>query len=87
MSTVSTRGAGVAVAGTSKGVAVGGPVVGVLWRWAVQQPLPSEAQGRTAGAPGPQLVIRTKVLDFIDYFNRTLAKPFKWTYMGKPPHV
>ena len=25
----------------------------------------------------------TKVLDFIDYYNRTMAKPFKWTYKGK----
>ncbi len=24
-----------------------------------------------------------KVLDFIDYYNRTMAKPFKWTYQGK----
>ena len=24
-----------------------------------------------------------KVLDFIDYYNRTMAKPFKWTYKGK----
>jgi len=22
-------------------------------------------------------------LDFINYFNRTMAKPFKWTYKGK----
>jgi hypothetical protein len=22
-------------------------------------------------------------LAFIDYFNRTMAKPFKWTYKGK----
>ena len=28
--------------------------------------------------------LRTKVLDFIAYFNRTMAKPFKWTYLGKP---
>jgi hypothetical protein len=21
---------------------------------------------------------------FIDFFNRTLAKPFRWTYEGKP---
>jgi hypothetical protein len=28
--------------------------------------------------------LRTKVLDFVAYFNRTLAKPFKWTYLGKP---
>lgn len=24
------------------------------------------------------------LLDFIDYFNRTMAKPYKWTYTGKP---
>ncbi len=28
--------------------------------------------------------LKAKILDFIDYFNRTLAKPFKWTYTGKP---
>ena len=31
--------------------------------------------------------LRTKVLDFIAYFNRTMANPFKWTYLGKPLHV
>jgi hypothetical protein len=31
--------------------------------------------------------LRTQVLAFIDYFNRTMAKPFKWTYQGKPLHV
>ena len=25
-----------------------------------------------------------KVLDFIQYYNQTMAKPFKWTYQGKP---
>ncbi len=25
-----------------------------------------------------------KLLKFIEFFNRTLAKPFKWTYEGKP---
>jgi transposase len=25
----------------------------------------------------------SKVLAFIDYYNRTMAKPFKWTYKGK----
>lgn len=28
--------------------------------------------------------LRQRLLDFIDYFNRTLAKPFKWTYKGRP---
>jgi transposase len=28
--------------------------------------------------------LRTTVLAFIAYFNRTMAKPFKWTYRGKP---
>ena len=27
--------------------------------------------------------LRAKVLAFIEYFNRTMAKPFKWTYQGK----
>ena len=31
--------------------------------------------------------LEAKVLDFIDYFNRTMAKPFKWTYQGKPLRV
>ena len=28
--------------------------------------------------------LKTRLLAFIEYFNRTLAKPFKWTYTGKP---
>jgi len=28
--------------------------------------------------------LEKRILDFIDYFNRILAKPFKWTYSGKP---
>jgi len=28
--------------------------------------------------------LKAKVLAFIDYYNRTMAKPFKWTYEGKP---
>jgi transposase len=28
--------------------------------------------------------LKTRILEFIDYFNRTMAKPFKWTYKGKP---
>jgi len=28
--------------------------------------------------------LKAKVFDFIDYYNRTMAKPFKWTYQGKP---
>jgi transposase len=31
--------------------------------------------------------LRNKVLAFIAYFNRTMAKPFKWTYQGKPLRV
>jgi hypothetical protein len=25
-----------------------------------------------------------KINNFIDYFNKTMAKPFRWTYQGKP---
>ncbi len=28
--------------------------------------------------------LQAKVLAFIEYYNRTMAKPFKWTYQGKP---
>lgn len=28
--------------------------------------------------------LRQRILDFIGYFNRTLAKPFKWTYARRP---
>jgi DDE superfamily endonuclease len=28
--------------------------------------------------------LKAKLLDFIAYFNDTMAKPFKWTYKGKP---
>jgi hypothetical protein len=27
--------------------------------------------------------LQAKVLAFVEYFNRTMAKPFKWTYKGK----
>ncbi len=28
--------------------------------------------------------LRERLLKFIDYFNKTAAKPFKWTYTGRP---
>ena len=28
--------------------------------------------------------LKQRILDFIDFFNQTLAKPFRWTYIGKP---
>lgn len=31
--------------------------------------------------------LRKKILAFIDYFNRTLAKPFRWTFTGRPLDV
>jgi len=31
--------------------------------------------------------LRDQVLAFISYFNRTMARPFKWTYQGKPLHA
>ena len=27
--------------------------------------------------------LKSKILAFIDYYNQTMAKPFKWTYQGK----
>ena len=31
--------------------------------------------------------LRDRILAFVDYFNRTMAKPFKWTYRGLPLHA
>lgn len=31
--------------------------------------------------------LRERLLAFIDYFNRTMAKPFRWTYTGRPLRV
>lgn len=28
--------------------------------------------------------LERRLLEFIDYFNRTMAKPFRWTYKGRP---
>lgn len=28
--------------------------------------------------------LRQRILKFIEYFNRTMAKPFKWTYARRP---
>lgn len=28
--------------------------------------------------------LKTRLLNFIDYFNRTFARPFRWTYTGRP---
>ena len=32
----------------------------------------------------PLADLKHKLEAFVDYFNRTMAKPFKWTYQGKP---
>jgi transposase len=31
--------------------------------------------------------LHQRILEFIEYFNRTMAKPFKWTYKGRPLKV
>jgi transposase len=31
-----------------------------------------------------QQILRAKIEQFIHYFNATMAKPFRWTYAGKP---
>ena len=31
-----------------------------------------------------QAQLKSQILAFVDYFNRTMAKPFKWNYTGKP---
>lgn len=36
------------------------------------------------GSFGSVEEVEARVLKFIDYFNRVLAKPFRWTYTGRP---
>ncbi|PZD70588.1 hypothetical protein C1752_10438 [Acaryochloris thomasi RCC1774] len=31
-----------------------------------------------------QAQLKRRILEFVEYFNHTMAKPFKWTYRGKP---
>jgi transposase len=31
--------------------------------------------------------LHRRILEFVEYFNRTMAKPFKWPYMGRPLKV
>jgi transposase len=31
--------------------------------------------------------LKQRLIEFIDYFNVVLAKPFRWTYAGKPLHA
>jgi transposase len=28
--------------------------------------------------------LKTQILAFVEYFNRTMAKPMRWTYTGRP---
>jgi len=39
---------------------------------------------RRRGSFASAEALRARLLAFIEYFNRTLAKPFKWTYTGRP---
>lgn len=36
------------------------------------------------GSFASQEALRQRLLAFLDYFNRTFAKPFRWTYTGRP---
>ena len=31
--------------------------------------------------------LEDRLRQFIDYFNRTFARPFRWTYTGRPVHA
>lgn len=34
-----------------------------------------------------QADLRTRIFEFIEYFNQTMSKPFRWTYQGKVLNV
>jgi hypothetical protein len=56
---------------------------GLAW-WA-QGPIEVIEQGGLVhGGSNPSVEeLQARVFSFIDYYNRTMAKPFKWTYQGK----
>jgi hypothetical protein len=37
-----------------------------------------------AKAYPPRQLLKTRIEQFIAYFNATMARPFRWTYTGKP---
>jgi transposase len=39
------------------------------------------------GSFGSLEELEERLVEFIEYFNRTMAKPFKWTYKGRPLKV
>ena len=39
---------------------------------------------RKRGRFAPTEELEQRILDFIDFFNQTLAKPLRRTYIGKP---
>ncbi|HCP74609.1 MAG TPA: IS630 family transposase, partial [Ktedonobacter sp.] len=40
--------------------------------------------GLVHGGSNPSVEeLQARVFSFIDYYNRTMARPFKWTYQGK----
>jgi hypothetical protein len=48
---------------------------------------PTNRWARTRAAAREFLLaarLKERIAGFIDYFNRTMAKPFKWTKTGKP---
>jgi len=42
------------------------------------------AQAAAGGSFTSRQDLKERIERFIDYFNRTMAKPFKWTKTGKP---
>lgn len=37
-----------------------------------------------ARLPKVHEALKQRLLEFIDYFNHTFARPFRWTYTGRP---
>lgn len=39
------------------------------------------------GSFGSKVELRERILEFTEYYNRTMAKAYKWTYAGRPLNV
>ena len=57
---------------------------GVVWQEATQTFSILVRRVLKRGSFGSVAELRQRILDFIAYFNQTLAKPFRWTYTGRP---
>jgi len=51
---------------------------------AAEQPTHTVRVDEKTGVQALERAMKERILSFIQYFNETLAKPFRWTFTGTP---